>query len=197
MTFVVNTKQLAFLAYIIQIYSNQKKLADNHLEHLLQLRRNKVKDRAMLSRARVALGRNSMAGSGWTQILCRGSTSATTSGTTNMLSSSSFFSTACRKNVSRKNNFLTSPKRFFSAAASPLSEQVFWSSPHLIGPVFLFLLFSFPLYRGVKDLYWTATMRRLNRAEIVQDRFEWLQASMLQDEVAACVAGQAAKYEDL
>eukprot|EP00392_Amoebophrya_sp_AT5.2_P004415 g4423.t1 len=90
-----------------------------------------------------------------------------------------------------------STRRLFSTQTSAASEQGFWSSPNLIGPCFLLLLFSFPLYRALKDVYWTLTMRRLNSAEIIQDRMDWLQRSMLQDEVAACLKPQAAKYEGL
>ncbi|CAD7937425.1 unnamed protein product [Amoebophrya sp. A25] len=79
--------------------------------------------------------------------------------------------------------------------SSGMSEEAFWTSPDLIGKTFLVLLFAFPLYRYGKDIYWTQCMRSLNRSEVIQDRYDWLQRSMLQDEVAEVVSKQAQKYE--
>ena len=57
------------------------------------------------------------------------------------------------------------------------------------GSLLLLLAFSFPIYRTCKDVYWTLAMRRLNLSEIIADRYDWLQRSMLQDEVEAlCMA---------
>merc|ERR1712194_958647 len=84
-------------------------------------------------------------------------------------------------------------RRMFSST----TEKGFWGSPEVIGPTFLLLLFAFPIYRGMKDVYWTQTMCNLNRAEIVSDRMDWLQRSMLQDEVAETVRSQATKYESM
>ena len=41
--------------------------------------------------------------------------------------------------------------------------------------MFLALIFAMPIYRTVKDAYWTQAMKNLNKQEIVQDRYEWLQ----------------------
>jgi len=54
------------------------------------------------------------------------------------------------------------------------------------------LLFSPVLYRSAKELYWTRQLRKLNRQEIVADRYEWLHEQMIRDEVDALLLRQAA-----
>ncbi len=49
----------------------------------------------------------------------------------------------------------------------------------------------------LKDVYWTMALRSTNRSEIISDRYDWLQRSMLQDEVDSVCAGQASKYQPL
>jgi len=89
-------------------------------------------------------------------------------------------------NLGRTNTNIA--RRGMMTQASFFQEKFFWTHAN-IGPVFLVLLFAFPLYRTCKDFYWTQSMRRLNRNEIYQDRYDWLQRSMLQDEVeVACLA---------
>ena len=84
-------------------------------------------------------------------------------------------------------------RRNFSFGALA-SERQFWSKTNNTGQVFLALLLFMPAYRTVKDMYWTTQMRALNKQEIVQDRYEWLQRCMLQDEVNAVLEKQAGKY---
>ena len=86
--------------------------------------------------------------------------------------------------------FSAQKRRF---ATGFFEEQVFWKQAS-IGPFCWLLALSFPLYRAWKDLYWTMNMRSLNKSEIIADRYEWLQQSMLQDEVDAVCALQAGKY---
>jgi len=63
-------------------------------------------------------------------------------------------------------------------------EKYFWQRAN-VGPFFLLLLFTPTLYRGMKDMYWTRQMRKLNTEEVIADRYEWLRMSMIQDEVEA------------
>ena len=60
------------------------------------------------------------------------------------------------------------------------------------GMYFLLLVFFPVIYRGVKDMWWTQSMRKLNIQEILNDRFEWLHRRVLEDQVAASVKDQAA-----
>ena len=86
--------------------------------------------------------------------------------------------------------FAAQKRRF---ATGFFDEQVFWKHGN-IGPFCWLLALSFPLYRLYKDFYWTVNMRSMNKSEIISDRYEWLQHSMLQDEVDAVCAGQVGKY---
>eukprot|EP00929_Paragymnodinium_shiwhaense_P020048 TRINITY_DN1348_c0_g1_i1.p1 TRINITY_DN1348_c0_g1~~TRINITY_DN1348_c0_g1_i1.p1 ORF type:complete len:137 (-),score=58.40 TRINITY_DN1348_c0_g1_i1:176-586(-) len=65
-------------------------------------------------------------------------------------------------------------------------EKHFWSKAN-VGPVFLLLFLTPTLYRSFKDAYWTRQLRKLDTAEIISDRYEWLRLNMLQDEVEAAL----------
>merc|ERR1719487_1836025 len=67
---------------------------------------------------------------------------------------------------------------------SYFEEKNFWTKAN-VGPVFLLLFFTPTLYRSFKDAYWTRQLRKLDTAEIISDRYEWLRLNMLQDEVEA------------
>ena len=53
-----------------------------------------------------------------------------------------------------------------------------------LGPFLLALLVAPTVYRGMKDMYWTSAMYRLNQQETIADRYEWLRQEMLRDSVA-------------
>merc|ERR1719421_1982970 len=64
-------------------------------------------------------------------------------------------------------------------------EKYFWTKAN-VGPFFTCLLLTPFIYTSVKDLYWTREMRKLNTAELIEERREWLHKEMVKDEVYAC-----------
>ena len=52
-----------------------------------------------------------------------------------------------------------------------LRHRFFWKYAS-IGTFCWLVVFSFPIYRGFKDMYWTQVFKGLNHSEMVADRYE-------------------------